>query len=109
MSALRIAVPGEPIRHIDLGPAAGRIVHTRGAIYGGVMVVAHQPKPTEQQLEGKRAAERKWYAAKRAKVVCGYVMPITGEACARRKDHSPADDHRSRRAMKVIADRRWAK
>lgn len=112
MSQIRICRPGHPVNpddFIDLGPATGRVTHTRGSIYGGVLVTPlGQPKPTGKQLEAKRANERRWYAAKKDRETCGFVMPTYGEPCARRKDHRPANDHRSRRNLDDIARRRWA-
>jgi hypothetical protein len=42
MSALRIALPGQPVRLVDQGPACGRVSHTRGPVapIGGLLVVA---------------------------------------------------------------------
>jgi hypothetical protein len=36
MSALRYSVPGQPTRLVDVGPATGRISHTRYGIKGSV-------------------------------------------------------------------------
>lgn len=119
MSALRVSVPGQPVRLIDLGPDAGRIRHTRGAVYGGVMVVAHQPKKphvSTEQLERDREAGRRYYATHREEVRarqnaarnrCGYLMPKLKETCGRRPGHR--DDHKSLRGMQEVAERRWAR
>jgi hypothetical protein len=106
VSALRIAAPGQPIRHIDLGPSVGRRSFTRGAVYGGVLVTPIAPKPLPVAATSpERRAQMKAY--KDEHVACGFVMPRTSEKCARRKGHG-ANDHRSRRNLDDIARRRWA-
>ena len=107
MSALRIASPGQPTRHIDLGPSVGRRSFTRGAVYGGVLVTAQPFRPLPVAATSKaRREQMKEYRETRV-LSCGYVMPKIGETCARRKGHA-ANGHRSRRNLKAIARRRWA-
>ena len=104
MAALRISRPGEPTQLLDLGPAVGRIIHSRGPVYGTVAVgigPAMSPRlPSPSKAAG---ATERW-----AKVpVCGHLMPKLGETCARKVGHSK-DDHRSTRNMQDIRRRRWA-
>lgn len=106
MSALRIAAPGQPIRHIDLGPSVGRRSFTRGAVYGGVLVtpIAPKPLPLAATSPERRAQMKSYNDANRPR--CGFLMPKVRETCARRPGHR--DDHKSARAMRETAERRWA-
>ena len=63
MSVLRFTRPGKPVGpedFRDLGPATGRVLHTRGSVGGGVIVVASSVKPVESKAEkeARRAKER---------------------------------------------------
>ena len=104
MSALRIARPGEPVQLVDLGPAVGRIIHSRGPVYGSVAISVGPAPSVRMESPGKQAAAtERW-----AKVpVCGHLMPKLGATCARNVGHSK-DDHRSTRNMQDIRRRRWA-
>ena len=106
MSALRISRPGEPVQLVDLGPAVGRIIHSRGPVYGTV-AIGIGPTPAISTTSPARRAQMKEYRQAMVEA-CGYVMPKLGEKCARRKGHSPENDHRSRRNLEDIARRRWA-
>ena len=65
MAALRISVPGQPTELVDLGPGVGRTTHTRGKVYGGVLVVAQTPSKPKSKVEdakdARRAAALRWY------------------------------------------------
>ncbi len=107
MSALRVPGPDGRIRLIDQGPATGRITHTRGATFGGVLVtpIAAKAAITQAQREaGNRAARDYWErnrdrknsqqrekrAAEKAGIVkCGKVMPMVKDVCGRRAGHAP--------------------
>ena len=104
MAALRISRPGEPVQLVDLGPAVGRIIHSRGPVYGSVAVaVGGPPQVTNHNPAKQTAATERW-----SKVpVCGHLMPKLGETCVRKAGHSK-DDHRSARNMADIRRRRWA-
>ena len=104
MSALRVSRPGKPVQFIDLGPAVGRIIHSRGPVYGSV-AVAGSPlaKPT---IPGTGRTETR-SGLREVPERCGYLMPKNGEHCARRVGHA-TNDHRSERNMEAIRRRRWA-
>ena len=110
---------------VDLGPAAGRRMFTRGMVYGGVMVVGQPRKRTVDQeraaqvIEAQKAAGRRYYAAHREEVrlrqnetrlankpKCRKWMPIIREECGRRPGHR--DSCRSAIVMADEARRRWA-
>lgn len=67
MSALRISRPGLPVAFLDQGLAVGRISHTRGAVYGGVIVVAERlpGEPSEVRREQLAAAAARYRKGKR--------------------------------------------
>ena len=103
MSALRINVPGEPVRHIDLGPAVGRLT---GRGIGGSLVQGNTN--AERILPSTTPARRAQMAEYRARrgegpvvplhaETCGRTMPVTGMPCARRPRHN--DYCKDRRAM----------
>lgn len=121
MSALRVSRPGQPTELIDLGPAVGRTLHTRGAITGGMLVVAQGIKrvPTEAEVAAARARGRRYYENHREEVRiaqnerreqmkprCGRWMPIIRESCGRRPGHK--DSCRSAVVMADEARRRWS-
>ena len=60
MSVLRLSRPGLSTQFVDLGPSVGRVLHTRGSVGGGVIVVASSAKPVESKAEkeARRAKER---------------------------------------------------
>jgi hypothetical protein len=106
VSALRISRPGEPVRLVDLGPAVGRIIHSRGPVYGSVAVAIGGPPAIHNVTRSpakQAAATSRWSAVP----VCGHLMPKLGEKCVRKVGHSK-DDHRSARNMADIRRRRWA-
>jgi len=95
MSYIRIIRPGYPVNpadFIDLGPSVGRIhygAHGVPIVSGAFMVgwrVPHRFPGTEARIEPVPRA------------VCGYLMPLAGEHCARRAGHKP-DDHRTAYAV----------
>lgn len=124
MSALRINVPGQPVRFIDQGPACGRVLHTRGPVapLGGMLVVSHTEKRplTEAQKEANREQVRaynqrhhaelmekqrqKRAADKARRASCGKWMPLVKEGCARTPGHR--DSCRSAAVMADEATRR---
>jgi hypothetical protein len=57
MSLLRIARPGQPTVLIDLGPATGRSIHTRGAIRGGAIVEVSKVNSDAQEARLRRRRE----------------------------------------------------
>ena len=119
MSALRISRPGEPVQLIDLGPAVGRIIHSRGPVYGSVAVAASPPKShmTAEEAEKTRAAGRAYYERHREEVRrkqnarrdanrphCNQWMPVIKQTCWRRPGHR--DSCRSRDVMEDESKRR---
>lgn len=92
---------------VDLGPAAGRRMFTRGMVYGGVMVVGQPRKRTVDQeraaqvIEAQKSAGRRYYAAHREEVRakqkaareaarprCRKWMILSREECGRRAGHA---------------------
>lgn len=60
VSALRFSRPGiVGTILVDLGPAVGRTTHTRGAIYGGVMVAAAPQSREERRRFLQAEAQRR--------------------------------------------------
>lgn len=107
MAALRLSHPGQPTELVDLGPGVGRTTHTRGKVYGGVIVTAAPSQRRGVNLVSERRkaqldAAHARYAMNRPK--CGKVLPIVGGTCARKPDH--ADSCRSQRALDIDAQRR---
>jgi len=121
VSALRLSRPGEPTQLVDLGPAVGRIIHSRGPVYGSVAVAVAPPRNhmTADEAERARAKDREYYARHKAEVRerqnarreankprCAKWMPILKVTCGRRPGHR--DSCRSRQVMDDEARRRWA-
>lgn len=71
MSALRLSRPGLPTTFVDLGPDSPH--KPKGAIPGGVLVVAESERTRDQRLQ------RAWNAAKRIR--------CRDEACGRPAGH----------------------
>jgi hypothetical protein len=71
MAALRISVPGQPTELVDLGPGVGRTTHTRGKVYGGVLVVAapSQRRGVNTASEWRKTQVREAQARYRARVL----------------------------------------
>jgi hypothetical protein len=95
MARLRYSRPGViGPTFVDLGPATGRTSHTRGAVTGGVLVVAHTPKPTVSQAARAKDTARKAEERRREKLAarpttpCGRWIILARAACARRARHS---------------------
>jgi hypothetical protein len=59
MSALRVSRPGHPTQLLDLGPAVGRITHTRGAVGGGVYVVGESERARDLRLQREAMARQR--------------------------------------------------
>lgn len=93
MSAIRISVPGQPTRFIDLGGSVGRRTMTRGPVYGGVLVVS-QPAlakpPSPESLAKHKAANARYFEAKqrrKAVVPCGRWIILSRSECVRHPRH----------------------
>ena len=63
MSAIRLSVPGQPVRLIDLGPAVGRVTFTRYGIKNGSTDGA--PVLGMSERDRARAAQREYKARQR--------------------------------------------
>ena len=61
MSVLRLSRPGLSTQFVDLGPSVGRVLHTRGSVGGGVIVVDSTPKKPKYDPEKERAAYQRYY------------------------------------------------
>jgi len=98
VSALRISRPGEPVQLVDLGPAVGRIIHSRGPVYGSVAVSTVPVAKVRQTAEAVREYNRAYYQRTSSVVRCGKWMEVAGESCARRSGHKK--EHQTRATMK---------
>lgn len=59
MSALRVSRPGHPTQLVDIGPAVGRITHTRGSVGGGVYVVGESDRTRALRLQREHVARQR--------------------------------------------------
>ena len=111
MSALRLSAPGQPTRHVDLGPSPARVtavpysaVHAANV---GAMTPVLSPGGNAHEWIGARKAfslrGAKYAPEPVAPAVCGAPMWY-GETCARMPGHR--DSHRSRMVMDADAERR---
>lgn len=103
MSALRISRPGYPTELVVLEPAVGRITHTRGAVYGGTIVVGGKPSKAITTVSDARKAQMAAYRSQ-AKVRCPKILRQIGEQCGRSAGHR--DSCRSVEVMAADARRR---
>jgi hypothetical protein len=112
MSFLRIVRQGHPVDpslFVDLGPSVGRRTFTRGAVYGGTLVVGG---PRGRTVDQQRAAEevtrnaeaaRRYYERNRAEVLerqrarraaakppCGKWIILARAECTRPVRHQGA-------------------
>jgi len=107
MSALRINLPGQPIRYIELGPARARMSSSPYTSMGGQIELV-RPRPSHEKRAFRIVVEHQAKAIVaemeeeiRRNKRCGYLMPVIQERCARRPHDSR--DHRS--AVSVANDR----
>jgi hypothetical protein len=107
VSVLRICRPGHPVDpslFVDLGPSVGRRTFTRGAVYGGTLVVGG---PRGRTVDQQRAAEEVSRNAEAARAPAGASSNC--EAAVRQVDHPrPRGMHPpgpSSRGVRVIAAR----
>lgn len=92
MSVLRFSQPGEPTLLVDLGPGIGRSQHTRGAITGGMLVVAESERARHTRLQRESLARQRSLAVEperpvRQVALCRKWMILPRTECARRSRH----------------------
>lgn len=102
MSALRLSVPGQPTRLIDLGPAVAYVTAQPGGIRGsGTLEPSTGPKVSAPISQARREQMAAYKATHRA--TCG--RPIREGLCARAPGHRPVCRTRAMMERQAMARR----